>query len=101
MPCVLVDQDTCFVFLAMSSDGHSGWTGSAVVLLSVSKEASDLVGVGVLVFSSHGICVGTSYLWVMDYECVPQFRSVTAAAAFEQGSLHTLPKALLPVVMES
>lgn len=47
------------------------------------------------------ICVGTSYLWVMDYECVPRFRSVTGAAAFEQGSLHTLPKALLPVVMES
>lgn len=53
VPCVLVDQDTCFVFLAMSSDGRLGWTGSALVLLSVSKEASDLVGVGVLVFSSH------------------------------------------------
>lgn len=32
-PCALVDQEV-FVFLDLSLDRRSGWTGSAVVLLS-------------------------------------------------------------------
>ena len=32
---------------------------------------------------------------------VPRFRSVTGAAAFEQGSLHMQPRALLLVMMKS